>query len=174
LARRAARGDRAALHDVVDRHAKDLFRTARGLCPTVADAEDVVQETLVAAFRWIGTYDGRASLLTWMSRILLRQARRMGDRNRRRPTLSLDEATDSPRQDAKLLATSDGDDCRLDLAAALPGLAPEFREVIVLRELQGMSYADIATTLGIPQGTVESRIHRARNELRQRLRAYRP
>jgi RNA polymerase sigma-70 factor (ECF subfamily) len=174
LAQRAARGDRAALHAVVDQHAKDLFRIARGLCPTAADAEDAVQETLVAAFRWIGTYDGRASLLTWMSRILLREARRIGGRNRRRPVVSLDEATDSPRPDANLAAASDGADCRLDLAAALPELAMEFREVIVLRELQGMSYADIAATLRIPQGTVESRLHRARNELRQRLRAYRP
>lgn len=159
---------------MVDRHAKDLFRTARGLCPTVADAEDAVQETLIAAFRWIGTYDGRASLLTWMSRILLRKARRMGERGRRRSSLSLDEATDSPRHDSTLLAMSNGDDCRLDLAEALPHLAPEFREVIVLRELQGMSYADIAATLAIPQGTVESRLYRARNELRHRLRAYRP
>lgn len=109
-----------------------------------------------------------------MTRILFRKARKIGDRNRRRSALSLDEGADSPRQDAKLLAESNGDDCRLDLAAALPTLTPEFREVIVMRELQGMSYAEIAATLGIPQGTVESRIHRARAQLRQRLRAYRP
>lgn len=140
----------------------------------MADAEDAVQETLVAAFRWVGSYDGRASLLTWMSRILVRKARRMGRRNRRRAALSLDDAADAPRRDAKLLSRSDGDDSRLDLAAALPNLAPEFREVVVLRELQGMSYAEIAATLGIPKGTVESRIHRARCQLRRCLRAYQP
>ena len=170
LARRAARGDREALHAVVDRHARELFRAARGLCPTAADAEDAVQETLVAAFRWIGTYDGRASLLTWMSRILFREAKRISGRNRRGAAVSLDEATDSPGA----RPATNGDDCRLDLAAQLPRLAPEFREVIVLRELQGMSYADIAATLRIPKGTVESRLHRARKELRELLRAYRP
>jgi RNA polymerase sigma-70 factor (ECF subfamily) len=174
LARRAAAGDRAALHVVVDRHAKDLFRLARGLCPTVADAEEVVQETLIAVFRKIGTFDGRAALLTWMSRILIRRARKLGRQRSRRTTVSLDETLDLRRRGANLEATTTGQDSRLDLAEALPHLSPEYREVIVLRELKGMSYADIAATLGIPQGTVESRIFRARSELRERLRAYRP
>ena len=173
LARRAAAGDRGALHAVVDRHAAGLYRLARGLCPCAADAEDVVQETLVAVIRWIGTFDGRASLMTWMSHILVRQARKAAERRSRGRALPLDEAADSARAEAKGGRSPNSDDCRLDLAAALPKLAPDFREVIVLRELQGMSYAEIATTLGIPQGTVESRIHRARAELRQWLRAYR-
>ena len=161
LARRAAAGDRAALHAVVERHVADLFRLARGLSPTAADAEDVVQDTLIAAFRAIGTFDGRASLLTWMSRILVRRSRKAAIKRGRRTALSLDEASDLPKQDAKLIAGPPGDDGRLDLAAALPKMAPEYREVIVLRELQGLSYAEIATALGVPQGTVESRIHRA-------------
>jgi RNA polymerase sigma-70 factor (ECF subfamily) len=174
LARRAAAGDRVALHAVVDRHADALYRLARALCPTAADAEDVVQDTLIAAFGALRGFDGRASLLTWMSRILVRRARRLGRKLRSRQPLSLDEASDAPGTDARLLAAPDDEDCRLDLAAALPALPPEYREVIVLRELHGMSYAEIAATLGIPQGTVESRIHRARCELRERLRAYRP
>jgi RNA polymerase sigma-70 factor (ECF subfamily) len=174
LARRAADGDRAALHRVVDRHAGDLFRLARGLCPTAADAEDVVQETLIAAFRRVETYDGRASLLTWMSRILVRRARKFLQKQRRGSARSLDEGSATAPEDRQLPSTSAGVDCRLDLAAVLPKLSQEYREVIVLRELRGMSYAEIAATLGIPQGTVESRIHRARSELRERLRAYKP
>ena len=174
LARKAAARDRTALHAVVDRHASELYRLARGLSPTAADAEDAVQDTLIAAFRAIGSFDGRASLLTWMTRILIRRARRLGRKRSSQSALSLEVELDSPRQDARLLAGSSSDDCRLDLAAALPKLPPEYREVIVLRELQGMSYAEIANTLDIPQGTVESRIHRARSLLREHLRAYRP
>jgi RNA polymerase sigma-70 factor (ECF subfamily) len=134
----------------------------------------MVQETLIAAFKGIGKFDGRASLLTWMSRILIRRTRKVEQKRSRRHAVSLDEASDVLRQDSKLLTAWSGEDCRLDLAAALPKLAPEYREVIVLRELQGMSYAEIAAALGVPQGTVESRIHRARSALRERLRAYRP
>ena len=175
LARRAAAGDRAALHAVVNRHAADLYRLARGLCPSAADAEDAVQETLVAAFRAIGSFDGRASLLTWMSRILVRRARRLACKAGRAAALALDEASDVRPLDGRAPPGRDGDreDLRLDLAAALPRMALEHREVIVLRELRGLSYAEIAESLGIPQGTVESRIHRARAELRERLRAYR-
>ena len=136
---------------MVDRHTKDLFRLARGLCPTEADAEDVLQDTLVAAFRKIGTFDGRASLLTWMSRILVRRARKQWRKwDRRGRTASLDEVLDSPGADSEPPASGhcDAADCRLDLAAALPRLAPEHREVIVLRELQGLSYAEIAATSG--------------------------
>jgi RNA polymerase sigma-70 factor (ECF subfamily) len=152
---------------------KDLFRLARGLCPIAADAEDMVQDTLIVACREIGTFDGRATLLTWMSRILVRRTRKQW-RKWDRAALSLDEPRDSVEEGAGPLARepSAGVDCRLDLAEVLPRLAPEYREVIVLRELQGLSYAEIAAALDIPQGTVESRIHRARSELRRRLRAY--
>jgi RNA polymerase sigma-70 factor (ECF subfamily) len=175
LASRAATGDRVALHAVVDRHARDLFRLARGLTPSAADAEDVVQDTLIAAFRGIGKFDGRASLLTWMSRILVRRAGKLGRKRSRRSAIPLDEASgEAQPPDARLLVKAHDNDCRIDLAAALPELPHEYREVIVLRELQGLSYAEIATTLGIAQGTVESRIHRARSLLRQRLHAYLP
>jgi RNA polymerase sigma-70 factor (ECF subfamily) len=176
LARRAAAGDRAALHLVVDRHARSLFRAARGLCRRLPDAEDIVQETLIEAFRAIGTFDGRASLLTWMTRILVRKAGKLSRKQKRGAALQLEEAMDSSEaQDGSTSARPPGyDDWRIDLAAVLPALTPEYREAIVLRELQGLSYAQIAATLGIAQGTVESRIYRARLDLRARLHAYRP
>lgn len=63
-------------------------------------------------------------------------------------------------------------DARLDLAAALGGMTAEQREVLMLREYGGLSYEEIATTLGLPRGTVESRMHRARQELARRLKGY--
>ena len=172
LARRSARGDRAAFHVIIDRHARHLLRTARGLCRSSEDAEDLVQETLIEAYRGIGKFDGRASLLTWMSRILVnRSARRWRKSFRRAPEVPLDAALDVPQPDAGLLAASSHTrvEHRLDLAAALETLVFEHRQVLVLRELQGLSYAQIAAILGVPRGTVESRLFRARAALRERL-----
>lgn len=174
LARQAAGGDRAAFHAVVDRHANDLFRLARSLCRSRPDAEDIVQETFIEAFRGIGSFDGRASLRTWLSRILTRRASRVWRKSRRRGETPLTAADGSPPADPGLAVApaTTAVDARLDLRAVLRTLMPEHREVLVLRELAGMSYAQIAQTLGVPQGTVESRLHRARNELRHRMKAY--
>lgn len=175
LARRAASGDRAAFNVVVDRHVSALFRMARGLSMSREDAEDVVQETLIAAYRGIGQFNGRATLLTWMSRILIRRARVVWRKNRRHMALSLEEGLDSALVGAGFTAGAPSAtiDQRLDIAAVLRTLSEKHREVIVLREVQGMSYREIAMALNIRRGTVESRIHRARAELGRCLRAYR-
>jgi RNA polymerase sigma-70 factor (ECF subfamily) len=175
LARRAAGGDRSAFHAVVDRHAQSLFRLARGMVSSREDAEDIVQETFVEALKGIGSFDGRSSLMTWLTRILFRRAGRVWKKNRRaRSVIPLEAASESPRlhdRPVSMSATADVDH-KLDLAAVLPTLAPEHRQILLLREMQGMSYAEIASTLRVPQGTVESRLHRARRELRDRLKAY--
>lgn len=176
LAERAGRGDRAAFHTIVDLYAHDLFRLARSLSPTADDADDIVQETLIAAFRGLAKFDGRSSLKTWLSRIAMKRAAKAWHKNRRsRMSVSLDAAADATGLEPRL-ATGSADgrvDQRLDLMEMLPTLTPEYREVVVLREVQGMSYAEIASTLGLPQGTVESRLHRGRCELREKLAAYR-
>ena len=175
LARRAAGGDRCAFHAVVDRHAQSLYRLARGMVWSRHDAEDIVQETFVEALKSIGSFDGRSSLMTWLTRILFRRAGRVWKKNRRaRAVLPLETANESPRRHDRLVSmpATTGVDHKLDLAAVLPTLAPEHRQILLLREMQGMSYAEIASALRVPQGTVESRLHRARRELRDRLKAY--
>jgi len=177
LAVRAARGDRVAFHAIVEIHSRDLFRLARSLSRSHDDAEDIVQETLVAAYKGIDRFNGRSSLRTWLSRILMRRAAKLWHKNRRqRLDINLDFANDSPGADSGLSTASAATcvDRKLDLSAVLPKLAFDHREILVLREMQGLSYAQIAQTLGIPQGTVESRLHRARAELRRRLGSYEP
>ena len=174
LAERAARGDRAAFHAIVDRYAQDLFRLARSLSRSADDADDIVQETFVAAFRGIARFDRKSSLRTWLSRIAIKLAARAWNKGRRsRAAVSLN--TEATVSDPRLTTHSATDrvDRRLDLLEVLPTLTREYREVLVLRELQQMSYAEIAQALGLPQGTVESRLHRGRNELREKLAAYR-
>ena len=177
LAKRAARGDRAAFHAIVDAHAHDLFRLARSLSRTNEDADDIVQETFIAAFRGLPKFDGRSSLKTWLSRILMKRAAKAWHKNRHsRNALSLSTAPGAEAVDNRLTTAGAATavEQRLDLTQVLPTLTAEYREVLVLRELQGLSYAEIAQTLGLPQGTVESRLHRGRCELRERLQAYRP
>jgi len=79
---------------------------------------------------------------------------------------------DGAGPEAHVVPPSDALDVRMDLLEVLSGLSPEHREVVVLRELEGMSYDEIAGVLGVPRGTVESRLFRAREKLRERLRDY--
>ena len=181
LVRAAADGDTAAFHTLVDRHARGLFRLAMSLSPTRSDAEDICQETLVGAFRGLKRFAGRASVKTWLMRILMRRAAKHWHKHRHvRKTLSLhvggDDSRTSERQEGlpTTPSASVSVDQRIDLHAVIRTLVPEHRQVILLRETQGLSYEEIAQTLQIPRGTVESRLHRARLELRERMKDYLP
>jgi RNA polymerase sigma-70 factor (ECF subfamily) len=166
LLRAAGRADGAAFSGLIDRHAARLYRTARWLCATEHDAEDVLQETFLAALEGADRYRGQASVQTWLRQILMRQAAKVWHRDRRWRNgvaiTSADLAAPSVHESAAA-------DIRLDLHAALQRLAPDHRRVIVLREIEQLSYSEIAEVLGVPVGTVESRLHRARHEMRQRM-----
>jgi len=174
LVRKAAGGDHGAFHALVDRHAKVLFRTALSLSSTRSDAEDLVQETFAGAYKSLPRFDGRSSVRTWLTRILMRRA---ADAWRsgacRRGTIRLDEEGPATPESPRSAGTSTvAVDRKLDVHQMLQRLAPEHREILTLRELSGLSYAEIAQTLNVPQGTVESRLYRAREELRRRLGGY--
>jgi RNA polymerase sigma-70 factor (ECF subfamily) len=176
LARLAADGDRGAFHAIVDRHAPGLFRLARSLSKCSADAEDVVQDALLAAYRGIGSFDGRSSLKTWLARIVMKRSISAWRKNKRhRAAVMLDVSHEAVVSNgrASINGGTTAVDQRIDLETVLPDLAAEYREIFVLREIQGLSYAEIGQTLGIPAGTVDSRLHRARAELRKKLKSYR-
>lgn len=167
LVRRARSGDPGAFDALVSRHGPGLLRLAAGMLGQAADAQDVVQETLLGAFKGLARFDGRSAVRTWLVGILVRQASLHRRRGRRWPQ-PLDEASPPPtplRGEGTLAAA----DARLDLAAMLAALSEEHRQVLLLREIEGLSYDDIATLLGIARGTVESRIFRARQALRDRV-----
>lgn len=172
--RQAARGDSSAFHALVDRHSDQLFRLARYLSGSQPDAEDLCQETLIDAFRSMHRFEGRSSVRTWLRRILLRRATRLWHR-RRRKVLSIHEAErEAGELDGRLsLGSSEVRvDCQLDVAAVLQKLPPKLAQVFALREMEQMSYEEISRNLGIPAGTVESRLHRARAQLRGLLKGY--
>ena len=185
LVRRARNGEEAAWHEVVDRYGAYLYRLAFSLVGNAAEAEDVLQETFAGALRHLPDFEGRSSVKTWLSRILVRQAARSyrarngargagvgsgmqkGGRGRGdAPLRGVGGASPSPPQNRS--------DVRMDVLAALKALSPDHREVVVLRELQGMSYEEIAEVLGVPRGTVESRLFRARQILKEELKDYLP
>jgi len=164
LAAKARRGDEAAFHEIVDRYADRLFRLAFALTGNAADAEDVAQETFMGAFRGLRRFEARSSLKTWLMRICVRQAARS------RRTAATRRRLGAPSHER----TPGDADTRLDILEALDALSPEHREVLLLRERMGMTYQEIAEMLRVPRGTVESRLFRARQALRERLGDYRP
>lgn len=153
------RADEQAFAELVRRHGRYLFGVARVLVRDEHEAEDVVQETFLAAFR--GRYRGESTVRTWLVGITVKQAALM--RRKRRPWPPPPEVLGrSPDAQAAI-------DARMDLTTMLEKLSEEHREVLVLRELEGCSYEEIARILGIPPGTVESRLHRARARLREQF-----
>jgi RNA polymerase sigma-70 factor (ECF subfamily) len=165
LLRRAEHGDQAAFHALVDRHAQRLYRLAVSLIGNAADAEDVLQETFIGAFRGLASFEGRASVKTWLTRILVNQAARWRRSRRSRPAEPMSDSV--PAAEAEI-------ESALDVRAAMGQLSAEHQQVLLLREFERMTYEEMADVLDIPRGTVESRLHRARGELKEKLKSYLP
>jgi len=182
LSQAAAKGDPAAFHMLIDRHAPSMLRLALSLSGNRSDAEDICQETFIAAFRGIKRFDGRASVKTWLTRILIRRAAKAWKKNRHvRRMTSLQQILNHERSGSESdrtissessASSTDSIDRRLDILEVIRALPREFRDVIILREIEGYSYQEIANALGLPLGTIDSRIYRARAELRRKLTGY--
>ena len=169
--------------EVVLPHHADAKSLARWLTGNAADAEDVVQEACLKAHAGIGTYAGgnaRAWLLaivrnvsyTWLSRNRPRNLVTVGDLADLDELSGTRESLDAARADspeAALIAKTD----TAAMEAAIAGLPHSFREVLVLRDVNGLSYREIAAMLGVPIGTVMSRLSRARGLLMSQLGAQR-
>lgn len=164
----------ATAKEAFDRHVvpeiEVLLRVARSLTHNAADAEDLVQDTLVRAFRAIDRFDGRHPR-AWLLRIL--RNTHINRNRRQRPELLRDP--DGSSNQLAQLAGAEQTDASVDagfaaeIEQALADLDEPFRRVIELVDVEGFSYAEAAEALGIPVGTVMSRLHRARGRVRDRL-----
>lgn len=169
----AQSGDRRALDTLLRRHAEALHGLCRRITGNDADADDATQEALLAIVRGLGRFDGRSAFTTWAYRVATNACLDELRRRQRRPEPTDDELLDGLRggagagDDRSIETSSD----RIDIDAALSDLSPEFRAAVVLRDLLGLEYAEISDVLGIPAGTVRSRIARGRAALADRLRA---
>ncbi|MEO5680151.1 MAG: sigma-70 family RNA polymerase sigma factor [Acidimicrobiales bacterium] len=159
-------GDQRALDELLRRHQPRLWAVCRRMTGSDADADDAAQEALVAIVRGLPAFDGRARFGTWAYRIAVNASLDELRRRRRRPDPGLpgDDGVPGPEP----VATDAGPESAAltaDVDAALRRLPPEFRAAVVLRDLCGLDYAEIAEVLGLPPGTVRSRISRGRAAL---------
>jgi RNA polymerase sigma-70 factor (ECF subfamily) len=160
-------GDRSALDALLRAHYDRLYAVCRRLTGNDADAADATQETLVAIVRGLRNFDGRSRFTTWSYRIAVNASLDELRRRRRRPEPGLDDSRDAAPGGDRAFGFDGGaaSDLRLDVDAALLRLPAEFRAAVVLRDLCGLDYAEIAAVLNIPPGTVRSRIARGRAAL---------
>jgi RNA polymerase sigma-70 factor (ECF subfamily) len=176
LVTRARTGDPAAQTELAERHRQALFFLALQLMGNREDAMDVAQEALLRFFKTLHRFDSRRPVRPWLFQIVRNRVVDLYRRQRVRRHDSLDatdaeghafieliDTTSDPERDA---ARSE---LRVRLLQALGELSPIQREILVLRDYQDLSYAEIAEALGIPIGTVMSRLHGARKRLRQKL-----
>ncbi len=157
--------------EVAHTHGRFLYSLAYRLCGNHHDAQDLVQEALLRVRRGLATYEPR-NLEGWLSRIVTRTFLDRVRKQRRRPTVPLPDEPDrvlagSPDLESEIAAHDLPD----HLQRLLGELPPDFRAPIVLKDVLGFSYEEIAEMLDVPLGTVRSRIHRGRGRLRDALAA---
>jgi RNA polymerase sigma-70 factor (ECF subfamily) len=165
-------GDTAAFGRLVQTHQDRLYNSLLRVLGSADDAADIVQDAFVQAFTKLNTFRGGSAFYTWLYRIAFNLA--MSQRRRQHKGASLDQMKSiagsepmdgQPTADAGVLAQE-----RADLVhAALAELSMEHRQIIVLREIDGCRYDEIAEILDLPVGTVRSRLFRARLEMRDLL-----
>lgn len=164
----ARSGDRAALEQLLRRHQPRIQAVCRRIAGGSRDADDAVQETLIKIVRSLDAFDGRSAFSTWAYRIATNTSLDELRRRSRRPALHVvDDDTDPRPEPADDLARRSVDAVadRLALDAAIAALPDEYRVAVVLRDVADLDYDEIAEVLGVPVGTVKSRIARGRARL---------
>lgn len=173
LVRAAAGGDTEAFARLVRTYENKIYSLAFRMCGSADDASDIAQEAFLAAWRGLPSFRGDSGFATWLYRLtsnaaidyLRRQKKQRGDISLDDEELGLDAVDTGPGpQDA-----AERTEVRSVVAAGLQELSEGHRQVLVLREIQGLSYEEIADVLEVDLGTVKSRISRARSALRKIL-----
>jgi len=181
LVERLQAGDQVAYAELVEQHAGQIYRLALRLMGNEADAEDVLQETFLSAFKAIDRFEGRSSLSTWLYRIannaaLMRLRRKEPDQVSIDEPIERDNGDLMPRQffDFCCLPEEDlmRDEAREVMQRAIEDLSPTLRSVFVMRDIQGLSTQETAEALELSVSAVKSRLMRARLKLREQLSAY--
>ena len=166
LAERAAAGDMSAFEDLVDRHRMAVYRLARSVTGNHHDADDAAQETFLRVYRALGSYDPNRPFKPWLKRITyntsLNTVRAGKSRSRGIVDGDFPEIADSnPAQPERMEA----DQNIASVDHAVQSLPSDLRATLLLRAVEGMSYKDIATAMGVKIGTVMSRLSRARERV---------
>jgi RNA polymerase sigma-70 factor (ECF subfamily) len=177
LIQRAQRGDAAAFEELVARHERRAYAIAMGLVRDQEDALEIVQEAFLRVYRGLDAFNGAASFFTWLYRIV----KNLSIDLMRRPAWQrelADPDLDDPDRvlDGAIRGADPGDllhrsELAERISAAFEALPPYHREVIVMREVEGMSYEEMAAAAGVSKGTIMSRLFHARKKLQRSLAA---
>lgn len=175
LIQRASTEDTYAYELLVKRYETRLVHSLQHALGSREEALDAAQDAFVSAWRAIGSYRQQASFYSWLYRIAMNAAI-SNKRRRKLKTTSLDKVTSAAgadpseqRIDSDPAHRSETEETVAQVQTALAAIAEEFRQPLILKEIDGLSYEEIAAALSIPIGTVRSRIFRARKELTERL-----
>ena len=177
LVSRAARGSRDAFGELVRRYEKKALALSVRLCGNPEDGADAAQEAFLSAWQGLPRFRGDANFSTWLYRLTSNACMDALRRRQRRdahagPSLN-DEASrvDAPDPAPTPQEHAERHELRQEVQNALQTLSPEHRQILILREIHQLSYEEIGETLSLDSGTVKSRIHRARENLRKILAA---
>ncbi|MDH3592604.1 MAG: sigma-70 family RNA polymerase sigma factor, partial [Planctomycetota bacterium] len=169
LVRRIREGDGDALRVIVERYQDRIHALIYGIVRDRHEVEDVAQEVFLKVYTRISAFDGRSKFYTWLYRVAANAAKDHVKKRSRRPAVTLEEdailpdPTEGPAAGARLRES------RRLVREAIATLSPRYRTVLAMRELDGLTYKEIADVLRLSIGTVESRLHRARAQLKRRL-----
>ncbi len=179
LVRRVQNGDRRAFDLLVLKYQRRIMRLLSRMVRNPSEIEDVAQEAFIKAYRALPQFRGESAFYTWLYRIAINTARNWHTAQMRRPQTvdaieneagetfqAIDNLTDIDTPEAMLASRQVAE----TIQAAMAALPEDLRTALVLREIEGMSYEDIAQTMACPIGTVRSRIFRARDAIAQKLR----
>jgi RNA polymerase sigma-70 factor (ECF subfamily) len=177
LVQRAQRDDERAFGELVRRYESKVYSLALRMVRNPEDAEDVLQDTFLRAFRGIKSFRGNSTFSTWIYRIAANSAL-MRLRKKQLPTVSIEDAderdapisiTDWKPGPVEQLLTQETFQA---MEEAIESLPPEFRQVFILRDVEELSNAEVAEILDLSVAAVKSRLHRARLKVRNRLAAF--
>lgn len=185
LVLRAQKGDARAFEQLVERYQRKVYAVAFGMVRNRQDALDISQEAFIKVHRYLGNFQGSSSFYTWLYRIVVNLAIDHLRKGGKGPPLDYDDRVrrdeSNTAGDPSILPSILGSnpakslgrkELLLQMQKALDALPPYHRAVIVMRELEGMSYKEMAKAMQVSKGTIMSRLHHARHKLQKLLEAY--
>lgn len=178
---RCKKGDREAFNELMIKYQKQVFNTAYGMLSDYEDASDAAQEIFVKVYRSIASFKGQSSFTTWLYTICRNVCNDMlRKRQKRGFTISIDTEEDEENPVSELPSEGPTPEESYEMnerqrlvREAISSLSPEYREIILYSDIEQLSYDEIAKILKCPNGTVKSRLNRARNALKKKLSAKR-
>lgn len=178
LVKKAVNGDNSAFEALMEEHMGIIYNIALRMAANQDDAEDMTQEIMIKIFRSLGSFKGNSKFSTWIYRVAVNTCLDELKKKKNKKHLSLDAEISGDDGESQIEIKDDSpspeklaeqNELRDMVASAVKLLSDEHRAVIVLRDIRGMSYSEIAEILGCSDGTVKSRISRARAQLKMIL-----